>query len=107
MIAKKVSESINFERGKDPLDSMDLGYFGKNREWSYRELRDAYIDLLIKSKGKEFRQEMENDLLKVIPGRLTHKAGWGNIDKIIYNLRYPDEFNDMKNVILKYYKMCK
>lgn len=106
MRAKKVFENMGFERGQEPKDAMGVGYFAKSKDWSYKELTEAYIELLIQSKGKSFKKEMIWDLLKAIPNRLALKAGWANIDKIIYNLSYPDEFNIMKEVILKYLKLC-
>jgi len=109
MKAQKVFENINFERGLDPKTSMDIG----KREWTPDELVGVYKKLLKQFKPpvgsvyhRHLRENFLLELLPLIPKRHKTRVGWGNLDNILYILD-PDEFNDIKRIILKYYNLTK
>lgn len=101
MKAKFIFENINFERGLDPITSMGIG-----REWTPEDLIDIYKELLILTIKTEYRKPFINEIHDFIPERYRGRVGWGNLDHIMLILD-EDEFEKIKNIILKYYNQIK
>jgi hypothetical protein len=101
MRAQKVLENINFERGLDPITSMGIG-----KEWTPEDLIDLYKKLLVLTIQTEYRKPFIQEVHDFIPSRYKAKVGWGNLDHILFILD-EDEFENIKNIILKYYNQIK
>jgi hypothetical protein len=99
MKAQKVFENINFERGLDPKTSMKIG-----RKWTPSELAELYKKLVPRL-GK-YKKAFSTEAWENIPMRMNVSAGWGNLDKIFNELN-PEEFDQMKDFILKYNNLTK
>lgn len=98
---QQVNENINFERGLDPITSMGIG-----KEWTIEDLMDIYKELLIRTIQTEYRKPFIKEIHDFIPSRYRTRVGWGNLDHIMLILD-EDEFEKIKNIILKYYNQIK
>jgi hypothetical protein len=101
MKAKFVFESINFERGLDPITAMGIG-----KEWTPEDLINIYKELLIITIQTEYRKPFIKEVNDFIPRRYKPDVGWGNLDTPMFILD-EDEFENIKNILLKYYNRIK
>lgn len=92
---------MNFERGKDPIDSMDIGI-----KQSMPELEKIYKELkhVLESnrhKALPGYEEAKEALLKSRPQRLVSKCGWMNLQCIFPDLT-SKEFAVVYTTVKKY-----
>jgi hypothetical protein len=99
MRAKFVFENINFQRGLDPIASMDIG-----KNWTPMELEIIYNNLLVQL--NQYKKMFANEAWLHIPLRFKTSVGWGNLYKIFDQLD-DEEFEEMKKFILKYYNLTR
>ena len=103
---KSTNESVNFERGGDPLDRMKIG---RRSPESERELKKKYKELVNAiqlPKNVHLQRAAGDELLKFKPQRYKNNHGWANLDDVIPELTRK-EYLDFEKIVLKFWDQLK
>ena len=70
-----VREHINFERGKDPLDSMKIGHRSPESEAVLKRKYKELVNAIQRSKNVHLQGDAGDELLKFKPDRYKNNHG--------------------------------